>query len=120
MLFESFCTVTDCSELEKLDISFNSFRNLPIDFTLGISKDTLKDENASFCHLKHSGLKLFSQCSKLKILDISENFFDDIPSDFTLGKLKYCLKKLDISESKLSLNGLYAILDCERIESLNV
>lgn len=56
-----------CSKKEDLLISSNDFGGIPVSFTLGSSKYSLRELIILNCNLKYNGLKAVTECLLLKI-----------------------------------------------------
>lgn len=113
----SLTILTDCPNLQILNLSMNNFSNLPSTFKFGSSKDSLKELNISNCSLDHDGFKAVLECSKLEALNCSWNDFKDLSSEMDCKSLK--LKILDIENSQLTFEGL-KLLTKFYIESLYI
>lgn len=117
--YQDLYHLTNLNVLEYLNISRNTFLDIPQGFELGCSKNTLKEINLSNCHLNHYGLKAVTDCDKLEKLTVSRNQFGDINDDFRIGCSQYSLKIINIDESRLNDQGLKALTKCIKLEKLN-
>ena len=117
---DSIKCLTDFPVLEQLNLSYNTISIIKDDFSLGISKNSLKELDMSNCDLNQAVLHAITDCSNLENLNLSVNYFNDITDDFSLGVSKYSLKEVDISSSYLGHNGLKAFTECEKIEIFDV
>lgn len=74
---------SDCPKLEKLEARFCRFEDIEKGFSLGISRETLKEIDISF--VNSYGLKAITECPKLeKLTIVCRNLLSE---DFTLGCL---------------------------------
>ena len=115
---DSLRAITDCPNLEKLNISHNHFENNSIDF--GGLKDTLRVLEVMDCNLDVKGLLVITNFPNLEILNASWNDFKEIDSNFELGCSKDTLKELKMELCGLNLDSLRAITDCPNLEKLAI
>lgn len=114
--------LTNCENLEYLDISYNSFSQLPITFKFGASAKTLKYLNMDNCVLSDSYvLNIVTDLEVLETLSINYNNFVVIPETFEFQKSKKTLKVLAMAACHLkSQNILTAVAQCIALESLDL
>jgi len=114
--------LTNCESLEYLDISNNSFNQLPKTFEFGASKKPLKYLNMNNCVLSDSCLlDIVTNLEVLETLSINYNCIAKISETFEFKKSKETLKVLAMAECHLeSLNILTSIAQCKSLESLDL
>lgn len=112
--------ITNFENLEILDISSNTFENVPDDFSLGCSKNSLKNVRIGNCKLNYNGLKAFLECSALESLDVSWNNLKNLPTDFQLGAAKNSLKELNVSCCLLNYSDLKLLTSYSKLQILNI
>lgn len=116
--FKNLYSLTNFPLLEKLNISYNNFSEIPNNFTLGCSRNSLKEINIKLAKLNQNGLKAITNCPKLERLIVCWNRFGNIPERFTFGCSKDTLTNLNIELCTLNYNGLKAITDCSKLQTL--
>lgn len=112
---ESLYHLTDFAVLEELDMKENMFPDVPMGFSLGCSKKSLKQLDAQWCNLNYNGLKAITDCKRLERLNGSFNRFGSIPQGFRLGISRDSLKEVRMHDCSMNWNGLKAISDCSQL-----
>ena len=112
-------SLTSFPNLEILDASFNNFENLPEGFTLGCSKDSLKELKINSSKLNINGLKAITDCTNLKILEANNNIFESLTKKFEFGRSKESLEELHISHCFWNFSVLKKIAELPRLRILH-
>lgn len=107
---------TDCYNLEKLDVSFNSFEDLPSDYR--INSRGLKELHINSCKLK--SLKSVTDCLYLKYLNASSNTFLDLADNCSLGISRNSLEYLNLSRCELKFKHVLSITKCKRLKFVDL
>ena len=115
-----FRIFTDCPNLKTLDGFGNDFSSIENSFTLGCSKNSLKDVILGGCQLDEHCLKELTDCPCLKSLHLYFNNFNNISDDFRFGRSRDSLNFLDLTSTFLNHNGLKAITSCRKLNTLFV
>ena len=109
--------LADCSNLKKLNISYNPLGSIPLNFDFCGLKSSLAELDITNCNLNKSMISLFTDFPQLQKLSAAynEREIDDI---LELGCSKNSLLYLDLRFCNLKINDLREITRCSRIRNL--
>jgi len=115
-------SMTDCDNLEYIDVSSNLFGELPEQFHFGSATKTLKHLKMNNCSLSGANtFKLVTDFENLKALELDGNNFAYSGHKFVAGSSKNSIESISMVECKLDHPSiLYAISDCKALEKLDM
>jgi len=114
-------SLTECKNLEFLDVSLNDFSNFPKNFSFGSSQKTLKSLHMKKCSLDRRFLFLLANLESLEILNVSDNCFSKNFTEFSFGNANVSLAVIDMSSCQIECEFLLKeITSCPKLKVLNL
>lgn len=115
-------TMTDCENLEYLDVSSNMIGELPEQFHFGSAIKTLKHLKMNNCSLSGTNtFKLVTDFENLKTLELDGNNFAYSGHKFVVGSSKNSIESISTTQCKIEDPSiLCAVSDCKALEKLDM